>query len=72
MLVVIIVVECRIDRRADDALRLEFLQRCNVGFKIDDCDALKATLAFRDRVEMQELSFPYPEFGCTKSACFTP
>jgi hypothetical protein len=44
-------VKCRIDGNANDALRLKFLQGSDADVQIDDCDALEAPLALRDRIE---------------------
>src|SRR5262245_256850 len=51
VLVILVAVKCRIDRDAYDPLRLQLLQRSGANIRIDDCDALEAPLAFRDRIE---------------------
>ena len=51
VLVVIIAVDCWIDRCTDDALRLQCLQRRGIGVEIHDRDTLEAAFAFGNRIE---------------------
>src|SRR5215471_8500987 len=49
--VVSVAVKCRIDRRADNTLRLKSPQCRDVSVKINDCDALKAAITVLNGVE---------------------
>ena len=49
--VVVDAVECRVERRAHDALRLQRPQRREIGIEVDDGDALEAVFVVRDGVE---------------------
>src|SRR5215467_11719609 len=51
MPVMIIAVECRIDRGADNAARLVLLQRRHVRIKVDDGDTFETPLAYLYRIE---------------------
>ena len=49
--VIVIAMECRIDRDTDDATRPQFLELRGIRVQIDDRDALEAAVAFRNRIE---------------------
>jgi len=51
VLVVIYAMKCRIERRAEDSLVFQFLQRREIGIKRNDCNTLQVSATSRDRVE---------------------
>src|SRR5262249_37539306 len=51
MLVVVVAMKSRIDRRADNALNLESFKCSNIGIEVYNRDALETALAFFNRIE---------------------